>query len=304
MQHTQNTLNAASLSPRIPGTVSVFAEQTVSVTNRTPGSALMGIWRLGQLLYTGPHSRLFEAQPADAEGSPRFDYVLRMVSTPRETREAAIAQLNRFAGAAASTSHPNLIVVLDASLHSSQPFLIMPRLTGATVADVMHGPAVQPLPVILWMVRQAAQGLAALHLASWIHGDVKPENLFVSKLGHVTVLDLGFARPMGTRSNGEFFGTPRYAAPELIDSGETTASAAADIFALGSVLLKLIAWTGPTVRNPESLGAVAELVSEMIATAPVDRPSAKDVASRLLRLEIETLGEHIQPESASLRRAG
>jgi len=319
MQHTQNTLNAAGLSPRppatvgafttgtvnafTPGTVGTFAERAAPIASRATPPTLIGIWRLGQLLCAGAHSRLFEAQPADAAGSPRYDYVLRTVPIARESREASIAQLTRFANAATTTSHPNLIVVLESSLHSAQPFLIMPRLAGATLADLLRASTPQPLPIVLWMVRQAAQGLAALHLASWFHGDVKPENLYVGLHGHLTVLDLGFARQMGTRMNQEFLGTPQYAAPEFLDDREATASAAADVFALGRVLLKLLAWTGPTVKNLESLDAVAELISEMIAKDSADRPSAKDVAARLLRLEIETLGEHIQPESPPLRRA-
>jgi len=303
MQPTQNTLNAAGLSPRTPGSASVFAELAAPMASRATPPTLMGIWRLGEVLYAGAHSRLFEAQPADAAGSPRYDYVLRTVPLARENRDASSAQLTRFANAATATSHPNLIVVLDSSLHSVQPFLIMPRLTGSTLADLLRASTPQPLPVVLWMARQAAQGLAALHLASWLHGDVKPENLYVGMHGHLTVLDLGFARQLGTRMHQEFLGTPPYAAPELLDDRDATASAAADVFALGRVLLKLLAWTGPTVKNLESLDAVAELISEMIAKHPADRPTAKDVASRLLRLEIETLGEHIQPESPPLRRA-
>jgi len=303
MQLTQNTLNAAGLSPRTPSTASVFAEPAAPMASRPTPPTLMGIWRLGQVLYAGAHSQLFEAQPADAAGSPRYDYVLRTVATARESRESSTAQLTRFENAATATSHPNLIVVLDSSLHSAQPFLIMPRLTGATLAALLGASTPQPLPVVLWMARQAAQGLAALHLASWLHGDVKPENMYVGLHGHLTVLDLGFARQLGTRLHQEFLGTLEYAAPELLDDRDGIATAGADVFALGRVLLKLLAWTGPTVKNLESLDAVAELVSEMIAKDPADRPTAKDVASRLLRLEIETLGEHIQPESRSLRRA-
>jgi len=303
MQPTQNTLNAAGLSPRTYGTASVFAEPAAPMASRATPPTLMGIWRLGQVLSASTHSRLFEAQPADAAGSPRYDYVLRTVTTTRENRESSTAQLTRFANAATATSHPNLIVVLDSSLHSAQPFLIMPRLTGATLASLLGSSTPQPLPVVLWMARQAAQGLAALHLASWLHGDVKPENLYVGLHGHLTLLDLGFARQLGTRMHQEFLGTPEYAAPELLDDRDGIATSGADVFALGRVLLKLLAWTGPTVKNLESLDAVAELVSEMIAKDPADRPTAKDVTSRLLRLEIETLGEHIQPESATLRRA-
>lgn len=264
---------------------------------------LMGIWKLGQLLYSSDHSRLFTAQPADADGSPRFDYALRTISEKRETREESFAQLSRFASAASMASHPNLIVVLDASLQSAAPFLVMPRLIGSTLAEWFVSTAPQPLPVILWAVRQTAQALATLHASSWVHGDVKPANIFISQQGHVTLLDLGFARHTGTLNPSVFMGTPQYAAPETTDHDAAPAMAASDVSSLGKVLLESLAWTTPTIRNQAVLEPVADLVVEMIAQSPAERPTASDVATRLLRLEIETLGEHIQPTAQPIRRA-
>jgi len=264
---------------------------------------LMGIWKLGQSLYSSDHSRLFAAQPADADGSPRFDYVLRTISEKRETREDSFAQLSRFASAASKASHPNLIVVLDASLQSAAPFLVMPHLIGSTLAEWFISTAPQPLPVILWAVRQTAQALAALHANSWVHGDVTPANMFISQQGHVTLLDLGFARQTGTLNTAVFMGTPRYAAPETINHPPAPTMAASDVYSLGKVLLESLAWMAPTIRNQALLEPVADLVVEMITESPAERPTTSDVASRLLRLEIETLGEHIQPKAPSIRWA-
>ena len=49
----------------------------------------------------------------------------------------------------------------------------------------------------LWIVRQVAEALAALAAGGWVHGDVKPGNIFLSPRRHVTLLDLGFARRRG-----------------------------------------------------------------------------------------------------------
>lgn len=298
MQPTQNTRNLSGVSPRVAATSPIASEQAL----RASAPSLVGIWRLGQMIYASPHSRLYAAQPADADGSPRFDYVVRTVSEVRESRTASVAQIERFAMAASVASHPNLIVVLDSSIQSTYPFLVMPRLSGVTLRQAMAGKR-QALPVVLWTVRQAAQALVAMHSASWVHGDVKPENIFLSEQGHVTLLDLGFARQIGSPLQDAFMGTPNYAAPELKSDRVQSVSGAADIYSLGQVLFELLAWCGPTIKNQSAIEPVADLITEMIADDDAARPIAQDVASRLLRLEIETLGEHIQPEPLPIRRA-
>lgn len=256
------------------------------------------------MIYASQHSRLYLAQPAVADGSPRFDYVLRTITDQPEFRYESVAQLERFASAAtiANAKHPNLIVVLDAVLESTTPFIIMPRLVGTTLSQWLMNTKLQPLPVVLWAVRQAAQGLRALHQSSWIHGDVKPDNLFVSPQGHVTLLDLGFARQIGTAPKSTFSGTPKYAAPELLDEATAT-TAAADVFSLGKVLLELLTWTAPTVLNQTALEPIADLIAELIADDPAARPTVSEIIARLRLLEIENLGAHIQPHSTSRCRA-
>jgi hypothetical protein len=49
------------------------------------------------------------------------------------------------------------------------------------------------------------------------------------------------------------------------------------------------------------LEPVAELVESMIADQPSDRPDASGVVKQLLRLEIETLGRHIDVSQANPR---
>jgi serine/threonine-protein kinase len=79
---------------------------------------------------------------------------------------------------------------------------------------------------------QLASGLAAVHAAGIVHGDLKPENVLLSGLG-AQLLDFGAARERG-RPGGALRGTPAYLAPEVI-RGERS-DGRADLFALGCVL--------------------------------------------------------------------
>ena len=119
---------------------------------------------------------------------------------PGQHASEASLQIARFVAAATSANHPNLIPILDASTTAATPYLVMPRLEGESMQHHLTSAHKKPLPVALWLIRQIAQGLEALHTAGWIHGDVKPANALVGATGHVTLLDLGFAARVHTPS--------------------------------------------------------------------------------------------------------
>lgn len=260
-------------------------------------SSILGIWRIGQTLHEGPRAALSLAQPADAVGSPRWDYVLKRSLPGKEELEGR-RQIVQSIAAATGVAHPNLVPVLDASAHGATPYLVMPRLEGETMQHHMAEASSKPLPVALWLVRQTAQALQALHASGWIHGDVKPANVMVGPRGHVTLVDLGFAAKIHTVPSHRYRGTPDYSAPEAL-SGQMAAIAAMDIFSLGRILWQ---WITQTHQVSQSLlEPVADLVQAMVANDPHERPTAAEVVQQLLRLEIETLGRHIGP-AASYRR--
>jgi len=171
------------------------------------------------------------------------------------------------------------------------------------------------LPVALWMARQVVEALEALHAAGWMHGDVKPGNVFVSPEGHVTLLDLGFARrrdETGSAVDRLLTGTCNYMAPELITSA-LRADIRSDVYSLGVVLFELLAgrlpFTGeslaelatkhrqsrpPNLRRlaPHLPQAVVELVQQMLAKDPLRRPQTpRELIDRLVGLEIATFSE-------------
>lgn len=317
----QDTVNLSSKSGRVTGqapharaksasceTARQFASQIAGQPVTPPtapqifATRLLGIWRLGEQIAAGPHSLLSAAQPADSVGNTRWDYVVRSIP-PTADRGEAVAQMRRFAAAAAAARHPHLIAVLDSSLDGSEPFLVMPRLDNRSLADVLASGAIQPLPVVLWLVRQAAEAASSLHQNGFVHGDIKPENILLSLRGHATLVDLGFARRIGEPGDGVFRGSAGYSAPESLD-GKTPASPAADCFSLARLLWQMLSLTDRTATTSAGIDAVADLIAELVDADPKRRPATETMASRLIRLEIETLGCHIRPGRTTAKSSG
>jgi serine/threonine-protein kinase len=231
-----------------------------------------------------------------------------------EDRPEAAALLRREAKVGREVTHPHVVPILAAHLDSAPYFVVMPRLVGQTLAEEL---AAGPLPagIAVWIGRQAAQALGAMHDSGYLHGDVKPANLFIAPNGHVTLIDLGFARRLnesGSAVNRLVLGTINYLAPELLMSA-VRAGAHSDIFSLGVVFFEMLTGRVPLVaRNladllqmhneyrppnlraicPDVPAALAALVRQMLFREPLRRPqSMSEVVDRLVRLEIETLAD-------------
>ena len=214
---------------------------------------------------------------------------------PRQVRVARRAIL-------AGTSDPGLVTVLDAGISGDHPYLVMELLPGGTVADLVDRGA-QPLDRVADIGAQAASALVPVHAAGVVHRDIEPGNLLFDEQGRVRLADFGIARLVGdsvrVTATGTTIGTATYLAPEQASGGEV--GTAADIYALGLVLLELITGTpafdgtpteaalarlthDPVVPDdlPDPLG---RLLGAMTSREPAARPIAAEVAAELVTNE-------------------
>lgn len=279
-------------------------------TGRNPGFApgmvtgskpqIIGIWRLVHKIHEGSWCDIFAAQPADAAGSPRFDYAVKIARGTSPDQPEVARQLHAEVNVSRVVRHPHLVPILDGDLQGPKPFFVMPRLAAQTLAQLIakseKTKIYQPIPVALWWTRQTAQALSAVHQSGWVHGDVKPDNILVDPRGHVTLIDLGFAQPIGATGDQSFRGTPDYAAPERLSGA--LANPQSDIFSLGEVLARLL----PSSVGKSCPETVTKIVEAMRATAAEHRPTTQELCDQLLKLEIETLHLHISPEDIFPKR--
>jgi len=114
------------------------------------------------------------------------------------------------------------------------------------------------------MISQVVQGLEALHDSGIVHGDIKPENIFVSRDGsawHDTVYkigDFGLAQDV----EGIYYaqvGTPGYMAPEVTQAHRRYGTKA-DVWSAGVVLLETMKGFYPVAKvgSVDSVGSVGK----------------------------------------------
>lgn len=176
-----------------------------------------------------------------------------------------------------------------------RPWLLMDLVPGDAMDEWIAREGAFPEPIARGLGARVARGLAALHAAGWVHGDVKPENVRLDAEGRAVLVDLGFARPAGAKEAP--LGTPGYLAPEREKGGAPAASA--DLFALGCLLFEAVSGR-PVARNDDELAALRAgrsrppsadqprvsplldaLVRSLLRVAPEERPAASEVATIL-----------------------
>ncbi len=277
-------------------------------------AARIGPWELLRLVGSGSLSRVYQATPAGTPPERPAAYALKMPAPAWENDPAAIALVRQEALVGRAVNHPHVMAILSASLGQPPYYLVMPWLEGATLQRRLKQDRPLDVRTALWIARQVASALDALARALWIHGDVKPSNIFLSPDGHATLLDLGFARRIGAVhcvSDRCVPGTPSYMAPELL----TSASAAgihSDIYSLGVVLYEMLVGRLPfdaadlgTLVSQHRQGLVprwgklapwlpaevVQLLSRMLAKDPLRRPPPAELVRQLTALEIAALAQ-------------
>jgi len=185
-----------------------------------------------------------------------------------------VARFEAEAEASRQVSHRNVVRVVEhGTMDDGLPYLVMQHAPGTTLRALVHEHGPLPMPRVVQIATQLLAGLAAIHHAGLVHGDLKCGNVLVDteRLDRVTIIDLGLARPPGEQpawlGDQMMAGTPEYMAPELLD--EEPISVAAEIYAVGAIVYEMM--TGTT---PYGTGSIREIV-ERHQSDQVEAPSLR-----------------------------
>ncbi len=275
----------------------------------------LGQWELTQLLGEGTLSLVYQARPAGGVNRPA-GYAVKMLKPQWQDDSRMAALFCREAIVARDVSNAHLIAILTSQIHLPPYYLVSPYLRGCSMLEQLRRQR-PTVPFALWVARQVAEALQALHIRGWLHNDVKPANIFISPEGHATLLDLGFARKLEETSAADdrpLLGTFNYMAPELLTS-MLRADHRSDLYSLGATLFEMLTGKAPIQAHDLSelallhrhgqranLRALAphlpvrlvKLVDSLLAKDPLRRPNdAQELINKLVSLEIESLVDRI-----------
>jgi serine/threonine-protein kinase len=177
---------------------------------------------------------------------------------------------------ASSLEHRNIVSITDFGEDIRRgAFIVMELLRGESLADRLDRERRQMPTVALDIITQTADAVSFMHERGVIHGDIKPENVFLStgegplqdrRRNQVKVLDFGLGRLKRSqrdrvgRVEDNLAGTPAYLAPERCCGSPP--DEASDLYALGVLFYEMLTGEVPFDGN------VAQILNAHISTPP------------------------------------
>ena len=212
------------------------------------------------------------------------------VMSPALVNDAESAsRFAREASSAARIIHPNVAAVFDYGESDGLVYLVMEYVDGEPLSRLLARVAPFALEGAVDLARQIADGLGAAHELGIVHGDLKPDNILVtrSKSGReiAKVVDFGIAKAMqegageALTRTGLVIGTPEFMSPEQLLGDPIDARS--DLYALGCIL-HLMLTAAPAFEAPTREQMIKRRLSENPPHAQELDPGIPDSIDRVI----------------------
>jgi serine/threonine-protein kinase len=298
------TGNAFTLSEWLISQRVLTRYQAKVLLARRPGPFVYGEYKVQDRIDSGRLQGLFRA----IHIATRHPVCLCFLSGPQLHDPPTMARLKQTLAAAANVQHPHVMRLYQLVDLEAYKFAVLPDLQGRSLDEFLNARGAFPTAEACRLARQAALGLAELHKNGQVHGEIRPENLWLDAANNVKLLGLPLSRdPLAGPST---VAAADYVAPELA-SNRWPPTPLSDLYALGCTLYHLLTGQPPfpggdaqeklrrqtqeqpplaNQVNPQVPPPVAQVVAYLMAKDPASRYQQASHAADALSPYIDPKG--------------
>ncbi|HXH39947.1 MAG TPA: protein kinase, partial [Thermoanaerobaculia bacterium] len=237
-----------------------------------PGT-MLGPYKILTAIGAGGMGEVYRAQDTRLGRDVAVKVLTRNLSNDAD----ALRRFEQEARAAGMLNHPNILAIYDIGNEAGVHYIVSELLEGESLRVRIRQSAIPPRKALDYAA-QIARGLSAAHERNIVHRDLKPENLFITRDGHVKILDFGLAKLAGPRlpnatpgneheltlpttptEPGRLMGTVGYMAPEQVRGG--SGDNRSDIFAFGAILYEMMAGA-PAFRGESPIETLNSILKD------------------------------------------
>ncbi|HVT17785.1 MAG TPA: serine/threonine-protein kinase [Thermoanaerobaculia bacterium] len=263
--------------PQTTEAVGLDAVGTGPALSLAPGSVVGGRYEIADRLGGGGFAIVYRALDRELKRA----VALKVLRADRLSPDS-LHRLRREAALARDVSGEHLVKIFDIGIAAGTVFLTMEVVDGGSLDQRL---ACGPLAVeeALRITAQVLEGLCTLHAQNFVHRDVKPGNVLLTRGGNVKLSDFGLARQLEgdeTRltHDDSLLGTFQYLSPEQALGEEVDPRS--DLYSLGVMLFEML-----TGRLPhEGRSPLGTLLGHLREEAPDVRRFRPELPSWLAAL--------------------
>ncbi len=282
---------------------------------------LLGPYHIERRLATGGMAEVFVARREGLHGFQKR-VALKRILPQFSSDPDFVGMFVDEARLAAQLEHPNIVQVFDFGTLGEDLVLVMELVDGSNVSRMLRvGPPETPIPwdVALHIAYQTAQALEYAHHAvdhegaslEFVHRDVSPANILLTRTGHVKLTDFGIATVRSrapTTEDGQVRGKLGYMSPEQVLGKDL--SGKSDVFTLSTVLAELLIGE-PLFQGESELNVLLQIRdADLRVLVRCERRIPQDIRQLVLRglqkdpAERPTAGAFSEACAEIMRRRG
>jgi len=215
-----------------------------------------GHYRVEELIGRGGMSQVYRCIDTRLDRAVALKVLTSEVARDPELLE----RFHQEAKAVARLQHPGVVGIYEIGTEPSH-YIAMELIQGHDLEDeLQRRPKFSPIEA-RGTVYQILEALAAVHDCQIVHRDLKPSNVMLEMNGRVRLMDFGLAKLLDTTlhltQKGDIWGTPYYLAPEQVDPNFGPIDERADLFAVGTILYRMLTGQNPVKAASNNLAAIA-----------------------------------------------
>jgi hypothetical protein len=237
-----------------------------SVGEPKAGSVLRRRYRIEAVIGQGGMGTVFQVLDEfrlEAPGTQRL--AVKVLHPAVAKRAELLAELRREFQSLQMLSHPNIIRVFDFDRDGPSVFFTMELLTGAPLSRILQARKLIPLqrPQALAIIRDVGAALSYAHTRGAVHGDLTPQNIFITGSGELRVMSFGASHKVRQRSQAPDpemtlpYSASKYASCQVLE-GER-ADARDDVFSIACIAYLLLSGAHPFPKSTASEAREAKL---------------------------------------------
>jgi tRNA A-37 threonylcarbamoyl transferase component Bud32 len=231
---------------------------------------------------------------------------IKMLRPDLAANRTALARFKSEAEAVAKLNHPNIVQIYGVNDKEPPYYMALEYVEGKNLRDYLNRKGPPELGISLHIMRQVAAALHKAHGAGFIHRDVKPENILLTRKGEAKVTDFGLTRGLGEEGQqlsltqtGVAMGTPLYMSPEQVQGKPVDQRS--DIYSFGVTCFSLFAGSTPFRGQSAFDVAVQHVQNEPPALAAIRPDLPPEICAMIHKMMAKNPDERYQSFKEILR---